>query len=43
MGLALRVGDRAPEFELPEPDGTRYRRVGAPGRPLLLVFLRHSY
>jgi peroxiredoxin len=41
--VSLRPGDPAPEFTLPDTAGRLYARVGAPGRPLVLVFLRHSY
>jgi peroxiredoxin len=38
----LRPGERAPGFTLPDVEGRLFRLDGPPGRPLVLVFLRHS-
>jgi peroxiredoxin len=39
--LALEVGDTVPDFTFLRPDGSPLRLAEVPGRPLLLIFLRH--
>jgi hypothetical protein len=38
--MALEVGDRAPEFTLPDTSGERISLASLRGRPVVLVFLR---
>jgi thioredoxin-dependent peroxiredoxin len=38
--MALKVGDRAPEFTLPDTAGERISLASLRGRPVVLVFLR---
>lgn len=43
LGAAVETGDRAPEIDLPMPDGTRWRLSEAVGRPVVLIFHRHLH
>jgi peroxiredoxin Q/BCP len=38
--MALKVGDRAPEFTLPATSGGQISLASFLGRPVVLVFLR---
>jgi len=39
----LKVGDTAPDFELPTADGATVRLVDYRGKPLVLVFIRGTW
>ena len=38
--MPLRVGDRAPDFTLPDTSGRRVTLSALRGRPVVLIFLR---
>jgi hypothetical protein len=39
--MTLKIGDVLPDFVFLRPDGSPLPLSDVPGRPLLLIFLRH--